>query len=101
MRDNCAAIDTVLHKGKAGESYNVGGNNELNNLSLVKMICNIMDDAYPKNAPHEKLIHYVTDRKGHDKRYAINNNKMLTELNWKPKHRFDDALKNTIHQLSR
>lgn len=96
VEDHCDAIDVILKKGVLGECYNIGGNNELDNLSLVKMICKIMDAEFPDNAPHENLIHYVTDRKGHDRRYAIDNTKIQTMLNWTPSHRFSEALKLTI-----
>lgn len=96
VEDHCDAIDVILRTGALGECYNIGGNNELDNLTLVKMICKIMDAEFPNNAPHENLIHYVTDRKGHDRRYAIDNHKIQSELHWKPAHSFSDALKHTV-----
>jgi dTDP-glucose 4,6-dehydratase len=95
VEDHCDAIDVILKKGMLGECYNIGGNNELDNLSMVKMICKIMDEEFPDHAPHEKLIQYVADRKGHDRRYAINNKKIQNELNWNPKYEFLNTLKNT------
>jgi len=96
VEDHCDAIDVILQKGVIGECYNIGGNNELDNLSLIKMITQIMDEYFPDNAPHEKLMHFVQDRKGHDKRYAINNTKIQSTLNWKPTHNFKNALHKTI-----
>lgn len=94
--DHCDAIETIIQKGTVGEVYNVGGKNELDNLTLIKHICEIMDDFRPENAPHKQLISFVEDRKGHDKRYAINNDKIQNELGWKPKGDFNNHLINTI-----
>jgi dTDP-glucose 4,6-dehydratase len=94
--DHCDAIYTILTKGKIGETYNVGGNCEKNNLDLVKTICSIMDKQRPIAGNHEDLIAFVKDRPGHDWRYAINNNKILTELNWKPSYDFATGILNTI-----
>lgn len=98
VEDHCDAIDVILQNGKLGECYNIGGNNEIDNLTLVKMICKIMDELFPQHAPHEKLIHYITDRKGHDRRYAINNHKIQTELNWRPIHNFAEALQKLVRE---
>ena len=87
--DHCAAIDLILHKGKAGEVYNVGGHNERTNLEVVKTILKSL------NKP-ESLITYVTDRPGHDLRYAIDPTKLETELGWKPTYNFDTGIKQTI-----
>ena len=87
--DHCAAIDLILHKGKAGEVYNVGGHNERTNLEVVKTILKAL------NKP-ESLITYVTDRPGHDLRYAIDPTKLETELGWKPTYNFDTGIKQTI-----
>ena len=87
--DHCAAIDLILHKGKAGEVYNVGGHNEHTNLEVVKTILKSL------NKP-ESLITYVTDRPGHDLRYAIDPTKLETELGWKPTYNFDTGIKQTI-----
>lgn len=96
VEDHCDAIDTILKNGILGECYNIGGNNELDNISLVKRITHSMDSYFPENAPHEKLMQFVQDRKGHDKRYAINNTKIQTTLGWKPTHDFNKALEKTI-----
>lgn len=94
--DHCDAIDCILRRGIVGECYNIGGSNEMSNLVLVKYICQLMDRYRPSNAPHEKLINFVTDRKGHDWRYAIDNSKVSKHLNWRPTQDFNMALKNTI-----
>ncbi|MBS7526602.1 dTDP-glucose 4,6-dehydratase [Fusibacter paucivorans] len=88
--DHCEAIETVLEHGKNGEIYNVGGNNEKANIEIVKLIINALD----KN---ESLIQYVNDRLGHDRRYAIDNTKITTELGWSPKYTFEQGIKETIH----
>lgn len=87
--DHCSAIDTVLHKGKAGEVYNIGGNNEKANIEIVKLIIGALGKS-------ENLIKYVKDRPGHDRRYAIDNTKITTELGWKPKYIFEEGIKDTI-----
>lgn len=89
VRDHCAAIAAVLEKGRAGEVYNVGGNNEIANLEIVRMILREL------NKP-EDLITYVRDRPGHDRRYAIDNTKIVTELGWKPAYTFAQGLRETI-----
>ena len=87
--DHCEAIDAVLHKGKIGEVYNIGGHNEKTNLEIKKLILNAMskDDSY---------IEYVEDRLGHDRRYAISNDKITSELGWKPSLTFEEGIKITI-----
>lgn len=87
--DHCTAIDLVLHKGKAGEVYNIGGNNEKTNIEIVKLILNEL------NKP-ESLIKFVSDRLGHDKRYAIDSSKIKDELGWKPKYTFETGITETI-----
>lgn len=87
--DHCAAIDTVLHKGQVGEVYNIGGHNEKNNLEITKLILNAMDKD-------ESSIKYVEDRLGHDKRYAIDNTKIQTQLGWEPSVTFEEGIKSTI-----
>jgi len=89
VSDHCEAIDVVLHKGKDGEVYNIGGNNEKANIEIVKLIINALGKS-------EKLIKYVKDRPGHDRRYAIDNTKITTELGWEPKYTFEDGIKETI-----
>jgi dTDP-glucose 4,6-dehydratase len=89
VSDHCSAIDTVLHKGKDGEVYNIGGNNEKANISIVKLIIGTLGKS-------EDLIKYVKDRPGHDRRYAIDNTKITTELGWEPAYTFEQGMKETI-----
>lgn len=89
VSDHCSAIDTVLHKGKDGEIYNIGGNNEKANISIVKLIISTLGKS-------ENLIKYVKDRPGHDRRYAIDNTKITTQLGWKPAYTFEQGMKETI-----
>lgn len=96
VKDHCRAINHIIENGKVGEVYNVGGKNEVDNLTLVKMICQLMDQYKPENAPHENLISFVEDRKGHDWRYAIDNSKIQSELNWNPSEDFKKMFKETI-----
>ena len=87
--DHCRAIDLVIHKGREGEVYNIGGHNEMRNIDIVKLICKHLDKP-------ESLITFVTDRKGHDMRYAIDPSKIHEELGWLPETRFEDGIKKTI-----
>lgn len=87
--DHCSAIDTVLHKGKEGEIYNIGGNNERENIEIVKLILN-------KLGKSERLINYIADRLGHDRRYAIDNSEITRELGWKPSYTFEEGISKTI-----
>ena len=89
VSDHCTAIDTVLHKGKDGEDYNIGGNNEKANIEIVKLIIGTLGKT-------EGLIKYVKDRPGHDRRYAIDNTKITTELGWEPVFTFEQGMKETI-----
>ncbi len=85
--DHCSALDAVIHRGIPGETYNIGGNNEVENINLVRMICQLMDELAPSNLPvrpAENLITFVKDRPGHDRRYAINATKIKTQLGWTP-----------------
>jgi len=98
VEDHADAILTVLNTGKTGETYNIGGNNERSNLELVKTICAIMDNYKPrKGAAYEDLISFVKDRPGHDRRYAINPEKIKRELSWEPKTGFNDGFEKTVH----
>ncbi len=97
VKDHATAIDTVFHKGKAGETYNIGGNNEWQNIDLIKKICEISDSRLNrKKGESEKLITFVKDRAGHDLRYAIDSSKIATELNWKPSLTFEEGIEITI-----
>lgn len=89
VEDHCSAIDLILHKGIVGEVYNIGGHNERTNLEVVKTVLHQLDKS-------EELIEYVSDRLGHDMRYAIDPTKMETKLGWKPKYNFDTGIKQTI-----
>ena len=96
--DHCKAIDLIYHTGKAGETYNVGGRNERNNITIVKTICAILDKKRPRanGAKYEELITFVQDRAGHDFRYAINATKLETELGWKADETFDTGIVKTV-----
>jgi dTDP-glucose 4,6-dehydratase len=89
VEDHCRAIDLIIHKGTVGEVYNVGGHNEMANIDIVKLICQALGKP-------ESLIEYVTDRKGHDRRYAIDPTKIHNELGWLPETKFADGIKKTI-----
>lgn len=97
VKDHAAAIDLVFHQGKNGDSYNVGGFNEWRNIDLVKLLCQLMDEKLGREKGEtEKLITYVKDRPGHDRRYAIDATKINTELGWKPSVTFEEGLSQTI-----
>jgi dTDP-glucose 4,6-dehydratase len=86
----------VLECGKPGETFNVGGNNELTNIEVVERICAILDELRPASAPHSRLITFVKDRPGHDRRYAMNTCKMQRELGWLPKESFETGIRKTV-----
>ena len=98
VRDHCQALDTVIHKGKTGETYNIGGNNEVKNIDLVRMLCELMDELAPDLPvkPAQNLITFVKDRPGHDRRYAIDASKIRTELGWQPQETVEGGLRKTI-----
>ena len=96
VSDHCSGIRAALAKGKPGETYNIGGNSEKNNLEVVHAVCTILDELHPSGAPHAKLITYVKDRPGHDQRYAINAEKIRRELGWEPQERFEKGLRRTV-----
>jgi dTDP-glucose 4,6-dehydratase len=96
VADHCDAILTVLEGGRTGETYNVGGLNEQKNLDVVNILCTILDELHPSGAPHSKLITYVKDRPGHDRRYAIDCRKLQRELGWKPRESFATGIHKTI-----
>lgn len=97
VEDHAAAIDVVFHKGNVGETYNIGGFNEWKNIDLIKVICRVMDRKLGRPAGEsEKLITYVTDRAGHDLRYAIDATKIKNELNWEPSLQFEEGIEKTI-----
>ncbi|HHG85007.1 MAG TPA: NAD-dependent epimerase/dehydratase family protein, partial [Bacteroidetes bacterium] len=95
--DHCRAIDVIYHKGKNGETYNVGGNNEWQNIELIRVLCQQLDEKLGKpEGTSEKLISFVTDRPGHDARYAIDASKLASELGWTPSVTFEEGLSKTI-----
>ncbi len=97
VKDHAAAIDLVFHKGKTGDTYNIGGFNEWKNIDLVKLMCKLMDEKLGNTAgSSEELITYVKDRPGHDRRYAIDATKINKELGWKPSVTFEEGLSQTI-----
>jgi dTDP-glucose 4,6-dehydratase len=97
VEDHAKAIDTIFHNGRNGETYNIGGNNEWKNIDLVKLLCNQMDEKLGNpNNTSSQLISYVTDRAGHDFRYAIDSSKLMNELGWNPSVTFEQGLSKTI-----
>ena len=98
VADHCEAIRSVLARGKIGETYNLGGRNELKNLDVVNTICSTLDELRPKDpvVPHKKLITLVRDRPGHDRRYAMNTAKIESELGWRPRETFESGIRKTV-----
>lgn len=99
--DHCKAIDLVFHRGVLGQTYNIGGNNERNNLYIVNAICEILDNLVPRESigtvnSYKELITFVRDRPGHDLRYAIDTSKICSELDWSPEESFESGLENTV-----
>ena len=97
VEDHARAIDVIFHRGVAGQTYNIGGNNEWKNIDLIRLMCRIMDGKLGRESgTSEKLITYVKDRAGHDLRYAIDSSKLQRELGWTPSLRFEEGLEKTI-----
>ena len=99
VKDHCSAIRAILDKGSSGETYNIGGSNEKTNLEVVYSICDILDNLKPnlKGNSYRELITYVKDRPGHDKRYAINSEKISQEIGWTPKENFESGISKTVY----
>ena len=96
VEDHADALLTVAQRGEVGRSYNIGGENEARNIDLVRMICALMDEMVPTGAPHDRLISFVTDRPGHDLRYAIDPKRMRGELGWRPSVTLEEGLRRTV-----
>ena len=94
--DHARALDLIAERGRIGETYNVGGRNERRNIDVVRRICKELDEAAPAGAPHDRLIEFVTDRAGHDARYAIDATRLETELGWKAQETFDTGIAKTV-----
>ncbi|MEW9799414.1 dTDP-glucose 4,6-dehydratase [Alteromonas sp. CYL-A6] len=97
VEDHARALVLVALEGKVGETYNIGGHNEKQNIDVVKTICSILDEVKPKSSPYADQITYVADRPGHDMRYAIDASKIERELGWKPEETFESGLRKTVH----
>ena len=95
VEDHCRALDLIFHEGKSGKTYNVGGHSEIENIKLVRLLCRLLDEMLG-GGPREKLITFVKDRPGHDRRYAIDPSLIANELGWKPSYKLEDGLRKTI-----
>lgn len=96
VEDHARALDLIAERGRVGETYNVGGRNERRNIEVVRQICAVLDKLAPANRPREELIEFVTDRPGHDARYAIDATKLETELGWRARENFDSGIEKTV-----
>jgi dTDP-glucose 4,6-dehydratase len=96
VEDHCDGIRTVLDRGIPGQTYNIGGRQEMSNLEVVRQICAILDDLKPAKAPYANLITFVKDRPGHDRRYAMDIAKIERELGWRPRETFASGLRKTV-----
>jgi len=96
VEDHARALDLIAERGRVGQTYNVGGRNERRNIDVVRRICEVLDQISPANRPREELIEFVTDRPGHDARYAIDASKLETELGWRARESFDTGIERTV-----
>jgi dTDP-glucose 4,6-dehydratase len=96
VEDHARALDLIAERGRVGETYNVGGRNERRNIDVVRQICSVLDQLAPANRPREELIEFVTDRPGHDARYAIDATKLENELGWRARENFDTGIEKTV-----
>jgi dTDP-glucose 4,6-dehydratase len=99
VTDHCEAIHKIITQGKAGETYNIGGNNQPANLTIVETVCDLLDELQPLAEPHRNLITFVTDRPGHDRRYAMNIAKIERELGWQPRYALTNGLLATVQWI--
>jgi len=96
VEDHARALDLIAERGRVGETYNVGGRNERRNIDVVRRICAVLDELAPSNRPRDELIEFVTDRPGHDARYAIDATRLETELGWRAEENFDTGIEKTV-----
>lgn len=96
VEDHACALNLIAERGRPGETYNVGGRNERRNIAVVRRICAVLDALVPAGEPHERLIRFVTDRPGHDARYAVDATRLETELGWRAKETFDTGIEKTV-----
>jgi dTDP-glucose 4,6-dehydratase len=96
VEDHARALGLILDRGRPGETYNVGGRNERSNIQVVKEVCRLVDELRPRGAPHARLVTYVPDRPGHDRRYAIDAGKLESELGWRPQETFETGIEKTV-----
>jgi dTDP-glucose 4,6-dehydratase len=99
VTDHCEAIHKIITQGSSGETYNIGGNNQPANLTIVETVCDLLDELQPLTESHRSLIKFVADRPGHDRRYAMNISKIERELGWKPRYSLNDGLLATVNWI--